>query len=182
MLPRAYGREFVNTPYELRMHENIFTHDMHFHSREIWRGKRDPQTETLWADNTLNPFILTSGDNDYGAAEQILGSEDTPVKPEYIFYDPHRILVAALSSDTVYKIRTAYGVGTVEDALSAGHFSEMMVVRGGVGLITGGDPHEMMIPRLAVGTKMWMYCWNVTNTATISLFIGFHEYEHESTF
>lgn len=165
-----------------RVHEM----ERHVHSRERWFGKLAIQTATDWADNNIaTPFITISGNNTYGVdpndEAQIVGTADTPVITTPIAsvkYDLHRIFITATNSTTPWKLQFIYGTGTMADAITAGQYSTTMVkVDAAVGA-TPSVAHEIQMPRLACGSdKVWCRGWNATNDATISFFVGWHEYE-----
>ncbi len=153
--------------------------EAHFHGLERWFGISADQSGTDWAlANTLNPFVLTSGDNTWGAAAKILGTSDTPAIDGMTKYDPHRFLVVTTSVDTIFKIRFIYGTGTSADAITAGQYSDLYVGYDSANPTTlPRQPWELNMIRLTCAShQMWAQCWNATNNATISLYVGIHEY------
>lgn len=154
--------------------------EKHFHNHEHWRGKLAVQTATEWADNNLTPFRAISGANDYGSdandEAQVLGTADTPINGS-VKFDPSRIFISDLSSDTDWKLRIVYGTGTMADAITAMQFTEVMVKNIVTGSKSGGTPLLFRMPRVLVGTKIWLQAWNATDNATCDFFIGLHEYE-----
>jgi hypothetical protein len=156
--------------------------ERHFHARERWFGKLGSQTATDWADDTLTPYRAISGDGAYGSdandEAQVLGAADTPSIADKTHFDIHRIFITAVSVDTVYKLRIVYGTGTMADAVTAGQYSEAMVKFDRLNpQQSAGIPFDVMMPRCAVGTKVWVQAWNATNNATVDFFVGIHEYE-----
>lgn len=157
--------------------------EKHFHNIERWFGKKTVQTATDWADNTLTPFVAISGLNTYGQDVNdealVLGTDDTPNIIGKIKYDPYRIYVSDLSSNTAYKLRLVWGSGTMADAITAGQFSEVVIATNlSTGNKSGGSPIDFRCPRLRCGVdKVWMQAWNATDNATCSFFIGIHEYD-----
>jgi hypothetical protein len=155
--------------------------ERHFHGRERWFGKLAVQTATDWADNTLAPFIAISGNNAYGTDANdealVFGTADTPVIAGNVRYDLHRVFVSASSVATVWKLQLIYGTGTMAAALAAEQFSTFMV-RTTTPASTQDVPVDIMMPRGTCGsTKVWLRAWCATNDATISFFVGTHEYE-----
>jgi len=153
--------------------------EKHFHTRERWLGIRSPQTATQWAaKGVTNPYVATSGNNTWGAAIQLIGTGDTPTIPDMTMFDPHRILVVGVSHDTQYLMRISYGPGTQADAITANQYSEIMVKFDSLNpQQSAGIPFDIKFPRQNVGyDKLWAECWNATNLATASFFIGIHEY------
>ena len=155
--------------------------DHHFHNRERWRGQRIGQTAVSWAADSLTPFRAISGNNAYGADPGdeafVLGSADTPIISGMTLFDFHRLLIITQSVITVYKLRVIWGTGTMAVAIAAGQFTESMVIsNSALGIVAGGSPSEIMMPRVACGTQVWIQAWNATNNATIDFLIGLHEY------
>ncbi len=154
--------------------------ERHFHCRERWFGISADQSGTDWAlADTLAPFVITSGNNTWGAAAKILGTSDTPAIDGNVKYDPHRFLITTVSVDTIWKLQFIYGTGTAADAVTAGQFTS---------IYTGYDsanpttlprvPVDIHIPRLVCAAdQLWCRGWNATNSSTISIFVGIHEYE-----
>lgn len=154
--------------------------ETHFHNHEHWRGKLAVQTEINWADNTLTPYQAISGSNDYGSdaddEAKVLGTGDTPINGD-VKFDPFRILIISLSTDTPWKLRMAHGSGTLSEAIAAEQVSEVMVVNVVTGSKSGGTPLEFRTPRLDAGVdKVWIQAWNATDNATCEFFIGLHGY------
>ncbi len=151
----------------------------HLHNREIWYGISADQSGNDWAlQETLNPYRATSGDNTWGTAgtdpAKLFGTADTPIFVGGERGDYHRILIIDNTSATVYKLRIVWGSGTNLEAVAAGQYSEFMFIK------EVADKNrkilDVMTPKIAAGSKMWMECWNATNDATIDFFIGVHEY------
>lgn len=158
------------------------THEIekHFHSPERWRGKLAVQTATAWADDNLTPFQAISGADAYGAdaddEAQVLGTADTPIISGMVKFDPYRVVIVELSTDTPWKLRMVYGAGTMAAAIAAGQFTELMAVNIVTGSKSGGEPSDFRMPRVDAGCKIWIQAWNATDNATCDFFIGLHEY------
>jgi len=155
--------------------------EKHFHNVERWFGKLAVQTATDWADTNLTPFRAISGANTYGAdpgdEAQVLGTADTPHISGGVKYDPYRISILELSSDTIWRLRMIYGAGTMVEAIAAGQYSELMVSNIVTGSKAGGTPVDFRMPRLRCGIdKVWVQAWNATDNATCDFFVGLHEY------
>jgi hypothetical protein len=156
--------------------------EKHFHNHEHWRGKLAVQTGTNWADNNIDtPFRATSGPNSYGAGVNdealVLGTGDTPISAGMVKFDPYRISIVSLSTDTEWKLRMIYGTGTMAEAITAEQFSEVMAINVVAGSKSGGTPLDFRMPRLLCGVdKVWVQAWNVTDNATCDFFVGLHEY------
>jgi hypothetical protein len=156
--------------------------ERHLHGRERWRGKAASQTATDWAADLLTPFRAISGANTYGADANdealVLGTDDTPIISGMVRYDLHRIMMVGASSSTAYKLRIVYGSGTMADAITAGQFSELVIMSDPSAQQVPHDVFDVMMPRGTCGvTKVWVQAWNATDNATIDFLVGLHEYE-----
>lgn len=155
--------------------------ERHLHNVERWRGKLAVQTATDWAADNLLPFRAISGTNAYGADANdealVLGTDDTPIITGSAYFDLHQVLVLAASSQTAYKLRVIYGTGTMAAAIAAFQFTEIMFIMDTSVQQQPHGPVPIMMPRAAVGTKIWAQAWNATNNATIDFVVGLHEYE-----
>jgi len=153
------------------------------HNREHWFGRRVPQTETNWACPELNPYVATSGANSYGAdpgdEAKLLGLEDTPCCTLRTFYSVHLILVVDVTEESVWKLRFVHGMGTLEEAIAAEQFSELMLRTPEA---KPGVPVPLRAPKLRCAIdKAWLQAWNASDVdATISFYIGVLEYESVS--
>lgn len=154
--------------------------ERHFHNRERWWGATGAPTETNACEANVNrPFVAISGANTWGTAIPICGTSDTPVpSPDNDKYDAHRIIVTDLDDDTTpWRIRLIYGTGTSGDAITAGQWTEAMVMTNAVpGNRAGASPVDIIMRRVDVGTKLWCSVWNDTNLEELSFFFGVHGY------
>ena len=155
--------------------------ERHIHNRARWWGKVGGADETnAIAAGVDNPFVAVSGANAYGAAIPICGSADSPVPTGSgeVKFDFHKLLVTDLDSDTTpWLIRIIWGNGTSAAALGAEQYSEVMAMTNAVpGNRAGASPVEIIMPRIAVGSKVWAQVWNDTNLAEASFFWGCHGY------
>ncbi|KKN24531.1 hypothetical protein LCGC14_0893930 [marine sediment metagenome] len=160
---------------------NLLEHDQHFHNRERWFGISADQSGNDWAADTLNSFIAISGAGVYGAdasdEAKVFGTDDTPIFTGNVEYDIRRILVADVSVNTVWKVRFVWGTGTMANAITAGQTTEEMFLFDATNpQLSAGVPVDVRIPRVAVGTKLWMQARNATDNATIDFFVGAHGY------
>lgn len=161
--------------------EEVIEIEKHFHTWERWLGQSADQSGNDWAADNLVPLDVISGNNAYGSdaddEAKVLGTADTPVVAGTTVFDLHRFLIVAVSQDSVYKFRIVWGTGTMADAITAGQTSEFMVKFDAVNpQQSAGIPFPVKMPRLDAGTKVWVQCWNATDNATASFFIGLHEY------
>ena len=154
--------------------------ERHFHGTERWWGATGAPDETNAIAATVTvPFVVTSGDNTWGAAIPICGTGDNPVLATDDKFDLHRILVTDLDDDTTpWRFRVIWGTGTSGDAITAGQYSETMSMTNAVpGNRAGGSPVDIMMRRVDVGAKCWAQCWNDTDAEELSFFYGAHGYE-----
>lgn len=154
----------------------------HLHSQEWWFGISTDQSGDNWAADRLVPFQAISGNGDYGGdandEAKVIGADDTPVGAGMTLFDMHRILIDAVSQGTVYKLRVVWGDGTMSEAILAGQYSESQFLFDSVNpQLSAGIPVDIRLPRLDVGTKVWVQCKNATDNATIDFYVGLHEYE-----
>ena len=153
--------------------------DVHVHGHEHWLGLSTDQSGDNWGSDTLSPFVTTSGLNAYweNGKAKVLGVDDTPITVGGLYFDLHRILVTAVSLNTVYKVRFIWGTGTMVQAISDDQWTEVMVKFDALNpQQSAGIPFDISIPRLAVETKVWAQCKNLADLATIAFYIGIHEY------
>jgi hypothetical protein len=159
------------------LREVEYTED-HFHNKERWFGISADQSGNDWAlGETLTGFVATSGNNAWGVttdAAKIFGTDDTPILTGGLKFDVHKILVTANTSATTYKCRLIWGTGAVADAVTAGQFTEFYFAQKDTD--TDRKITEIKCPKLAVDTQVWLEIWNATNDATLTFFVGVHEY------
>lgn len=155
--------------------------DHHFHNVERWWGATGAPDETNAIDANVNrPFVVASGNNDWGTAIPIKGTADNPVLGTMTTFDAHRILVTDLDDDTTpWRLRLIWGTGTSGAAITAGQWSEVMVVTNAVpGNRAGGAPADIRMPPVALAMKLWAQAWNDTNLEELSFFWGAHGYPY----
>jgi len=157
----------------------IETHDEHFHNREYWFGKLAVQTATAWGDrDSLAPYRAISGNNDWGGDADdealVIGSDDTPVRADSIFFDFRRFQVVASSSSTVYLLRIIHGTGTMNEAELAGQYTEIPYFKEAAP--ARGAPLDLVQEKIPVGQKVWIRVKNASDDATIDFIAGLHEY------
>jgi len=153
--------------------------ERHFHNVERWWGALGAPDETNAIAATVTvPFVATSGNNTWGTAIPICGTGDNPVLATDTKYDIHRLLITDLDDDTSpWRVRIIWGTGTSGDAITAGQWSEMMVMSNAVpGNRAGGSPVDVIMRRENVGVKLWVQVWNDTNGEELSFFWGAHGY------
>jgi len=144
--------------------------DHHFHNREIWYGLGAVEDD-------LAPYRITSGNGVFGSEIAILGAASTPKIAGKTRFDLHRIQIIDFGNNTLYYLRIIWGLGTVEDAETDMQYSTTPVQAVTAGAI-GGAPSGIMFERGWAGkTKVWAKVKNTTNSATLDILVGSHEYD-----
>jgi len=154
--------------------------ERHFHNRERWWGAVAVPDETNAIDaNVDTPFAATSGNDTWGTAIPICGTGDDPTPGDGdTKFDCHRVFVTDLDDDTTpWRLRIIWGAGTSGDAITAGDWTEVMIMTNAVpGNRAGASPADVIMRRTDVGIKMWAQAWNATNGEVMSFFWGAHGY------
>lgn len=167
------GLDGVDNSLAYRVHEI----EKHFHNNERWFGlAAAPVGETHRADiDSMTPFQIDAGNDDWGAWIQILGSSDTPVTTGMIKFDLHRLLITEVETGKIStRIQIAFDTSAAA-ALAAGNYTELIIIPEKA---TKENPFEIKFPRVSNGTKFWARCWaNGQNTHTLDFFYGLHEYQ-----
>jgi len=151
--------------------------EKHVHGRaRRWGALASPDETNAIEANVTRPFVAVSGDNAWGTAIPIVGSADVPVPSDQAAYvDLHHILISEVDHATAYRLRVIYGTGTSGDAVTAEQWTEFMFYSG-TGPKSTPTALEIMMPRVAVGSKCWVQVWNATNTSEVDFYIGCHGY------
>ena len=161
----------------------IEVHDtsQHFHNvSRSWGAVAVPDETNAIESNVDRPFAAASGDNTWGLAVPILGTADNPVIADMTTFDCRKILVVSLDDDTSpWKFRIIWGAGTSGDAITAGQWTEEMVQTNAVpGNRAGAIAVTVLMPRLAIGLKLWAQSWNDTDGEVLSFFWESHGYPY----
>jgi hypothetical protein len=143
--------------------------EKHIHNREKWFGNGA-------VEDSLTPYTLISGNNDFGQEVLLLDTGDTPVDNGYDFFDLHKVEIINVDTASSYLIRIIWGNGTVGEAETAKQYTTLSVTPSGVGSNVAGAPVPILCPRIPVGSKVWAKCKNATNLAEIEILHGLHEY------
>jgi hypothetical protein len=155
--------------------------ERHFHNNEKWFGKLAvPNGEINVAERVggdTAPFVLTSGNSDFGAWVQILGSGDTPVASGKAKFDLHRYLVTETNDINPYIIQFASGESSgLAAKIAAEDFTESMYIAATNNNDSGIE--ELLDRRADAGEKIWARAACVgQNGKTIALYHAIHEYE-----
>ena len=150
-----------------------------------WYGKLNPQTATNWCDGaTLNPYVVVSGNNTWGAGEQLFGTLDvlTELGTGFVAGGLNVFLPVGNTSNTVSRIRIIWGTGTLADAVTAGQYFELMYLKAATNAVF--TPRNLWGPVIpffiaTLPVKVWAQHWNLTNATTISFFLGVNGFTTE---
>jgi len=150
--------------------------ERHLHGRGRFWGSNGAATETNAIAATVSvPFVAVSGNNTWGTAIPICGTADNPVLSTDTKFDAHLLLVTDTDHATPYRVRLIYGSGTSGDAITASQWTESMFITS-TGPFSSGVPLAIIMPRVAVGWKVWVQVWNATNGSNVDFFWGSHGY------
>lgn len=127
-----------------------------------------------WLPAALTPVTAISGDNTWGDAVALIAAGDTPIIAGSVYHDLHRMYITDVSVNTTYRIRLIAGASAAA-GLAAGTYTEFMMRA--VTTTNDRTSVEVQSKRIASATPWWVQVWNATNGATLSLFVGIHEYE-----
>ena len=155
--------------------------ERHLHNTEKWFGLAAVASgETHVADRLaclIQPFVITAGNNDFGAWVQILGSGDTPVTSGAVKFDGHRVITTDTNSTNPYIVQVVAG----ESAdIAANIAAELFTEAPYISATNNNDSGitDIMTRRFPVGTKVWARCCCIgSNGSTMDFYFGLHEYE-----
>lgn len=127
---------------------------------------------------SLDPFVLTSGNDDWGAWVNVIGSDDTPMRSGKDTYDIHEILIASVSAAATGGIEFGWDATTTTAILSNETFTSVAFQPSGVGANVSAGPVEIRMPDVPVGTLVFARCKIAgENAATVSIILQIHEFD-----
>jgi len=152
--------------------------EYHFHHYSRWFELASvPAAETHRADAAGlggGSFQIDAGNNTWGSWVQILGSSDTPIATDGVYYDLHEILVTATEKNFLYVVQIGFGASGAA-ALTAGDYMEEVFIPAAAFVDSG--PVGVHSIRIAAGTKAWARCLcDGQDTGTFNFIFGLHEY------
>lgn len=151
--------------------------ERHMHSGGRWFGVAGTPSATHKADRigtTSSPFQLDGGNDTWGDWVQLFGSDDTPVKAGYAYFDPHQFILSNTENASIYFVQIGRGE-TGAASLTTGNYMEFVVV---ATVQKATEVIPIQTGRAPAGSLLWARCWSVgDNTGTIDFFLGIHEYE-----
>ena len=127
-------------------------------------------------EDNLTGYTLTSGNNAFGAAVEILQAGSTPVIAGKTHFILTRIGATNVSVASPYLVRFIWGISDVATAEAAKQYTTFGMYPSGVGANVTGGAIVIPFPRLPAGTKVWAKCKNATNEATVSFLVGIFEF------
>jgi len=158
---------------------HITEHHLHHHARWLALAAI-PVGETHRADRFspghASAFQIDAGNDTWGAWVQILGSSDTPISSNALFYDPHLIHISDSERNVPYLIQFAHG-DSPAIALADDEYTEFVYCSVGTGQVAERMAQQVQTDRHSVRTKLWARCFCPgQNTGTLDFYIGLHEY------
>ena len=144
--------------------------------RQFWWGTTGAPDETnAIADTVSVPCQIVSGNDAYGTAVPICGTDDDPCPTlTQISFNLDRILPITSSIITEWKVRISWGTGTHADAITAGQYTETMVIPNLVVGLPSGNAFPLSTVRIPSGYKVWAEGRSVTNLATMDFYWACH--------
>ena len=161
------------------------THELerHFHVSERWYGLAAgapgsrPANAGDLVGPSIEPFVLTSGNNDWGSWLQLLGTGDTPgLYPDgvKVKFDPHRIQVTTANSTATYFIQFTRG-SDADASFLLNRYTEIPYTPNTNRIDAG--PVNVKSGRANAGSIVWARCMCLNQDAkTIAFYLGIHEY------
>jgi hypothetical protein len=155
--------------------------DDHFHNYEEVYGVAAVPTATHFGDReTLTPYLITSGNNAFGAATGLLGTADTPFRAGSVYFDSRRVSIQDVSNANPFILRLIWGTPsqTPAQAVTAMQYSNTVIQQ----LTANGNnkPQDFWFVRVPVGYQLWAEIKSATNNATAHIFLLVHEYPSPS--
>jgi len=156
----------INRTYALAQHL-----DHEFHGRQWLMHADQTPSGTSFAD-TLSlgfyPFTVTAAaDSNFGTAIQIIGSDDTPIISGNKIFHMHAIMVTAVNSNSLYKMRIAWGASNAA-GVAAGDYQDLWLF--------GDDTNPQQVSptstragmrTIDVGTSVWVSIANAAGAQTM---------------
>ena len=159
----------------------------HLHSWERWLCIANAPTGTHKADTVIAaeaipawaPFIVDAGNDAFGGWIQLLGSGDTPVQADKLFFDLHRLILTSVERDrSKHILQIGYGADG-PGALSDGTYSDLPFIPDDGPPITVPVPVEAQMERIPVGSLVFARLWIPgQDTGTLGFEYGIHEYDY----
>ena len=146
--------------------------EKHFHNVERWLGAGASSV-------TMTAYTCTPGSDAFGAWGALLTSVSTPVIAGKTKYDLHKVEVTDVAAAELTRVQFGWSTTSTSGGIvAAGTFTEFVFFPTGIGANVSTTPIQIMMPRLAAGTRLWSRCWvDGENATAIKFLIGIHEYD-----
>ena len=155
--------------------------ESHFHNYEQEFGVAAAPSGVHFGDkDSLSIFQATSGNGVFGAACNVLGTADTPVRVGSLYFDPREWSIVDVSSVNPYIFRAIWGTAaqTPAQAETALQYSTFVIHQPTAN--GQNKPQEGRMIRIAVGNQVWVKVKSLTNLATVNFLVTIHEYPSSS--
>ncbi len=181
----ATGTEVVDlrggTATMQQAYDESYGAEKHIHNYERWFGISGDQSGNDWAlESSLAPFVATSGAADFGTAIKVLGTTDTPDQADMVKYDPHRIFVTDMNTNTLYILRFIFDCDGDEVANTAegkGYYTDTPFIAPDTNVNrVGGVAVTIITKQVISGIRLWAKVKNALTAKTLNFYIGIHEY------
>jgi hypothetical protein len=142
-----------------------------------WFGKAASPNETTALSSIANnpdPIQLDAGNDDWGSWTIIIGSDDTPIRSGFAYFDPDELIIDDSENASEYFIQFARG-DDGSTGYAAGTYTELVfnaTVQKETGIL---NVQSGVAP---AGSKVWGRCLSKgDNTGTIDFYIGIREFQ-----
>ncbi len=138
-----------------------------------------PSFPTTAADaDTMTPYVLTGGNDAWGAWVNLVGSGDMPVGTGKNTFDVHDLLISSVSAAAMGSVQVGWDSTTSTVIIANEAYSHVMFHPEGIGANVGVGHIDINTPDLDAGTLVFARCWiDGENAATVSMFIEIHEFD-----
>lgn len=128
--------------------------------------------------DTMTPYVLTSGDDDWGPWLLLIGSDDTPLRTGKDTFDINDLLVQTVSTAATGRIQIGWDLTTTTVILANETYTSVMFNPEGIGNNIGVGHIDIDTEDINAGTLVWGRLWvDGENGATASIFIEIHEFD-----
>lgn len=128
--------------------------------------------------DTMTPYVLTGGSDDWGPWLLMIGSGDTPFRTSKETYDVHELLLSSVSTASFGRIQLGWDATTSTLLVANETYSSVGFEPEGVGANVGVGFVNINMPDVDDGTLLFGRCWiDGENGATVSVFLHIHEFD-----
>lgn len=127
--------------------------------------------------DTMTPYVLTGGNDDWGAWVQLIGSGDMPIRTGKETFDIHDLLISSVSTAEMGRVQIGWDATTTTTIVANEAYSTVMFHPEGIGANVGVGHININTPDLDAGTLVFARCWiDGENGATADIHIEIHEF------